>query len=307
MQHVPKRSNLFQKMVTYIAEQLAPNGAQLQESAELPERGITGVVREVDTLLVVPVGLTSVRIAIESRDRSRKDDIQWVDDLIGKYALLSVDRVLAISSSGFSAAARQKAELHAIELLTPVDVTDTNWPERFQKLGVASFEGRLQFLEFALETNVPLPRKITSHDRVEVRKAEGDTEVGSVAELVSELFPTSLARAASHVREAFPATFRTLEDLSKNAVMEYSVPTAGISLLVDNATYAIEKVTFRFLVVAERTILPVRHQQLGSDALLSTAQLRDVQVTVAQTARAKIGKVFFQNTQVRHGTRGQNH
>ena len=85
---MPKRSNQFQKIVTYIAEQLAPLGATVRESVELPESGVSEVLREVDTLIEMDAGLTRVRIAVESRERSRKDDIQWVDDLIGKYALL---------------------------------------------------------------------------------------------------------------------------------------------------------------------------------------------------------------------------
>jgi hypothetical protein len=73
---MPKRSNQFQKIVTYIAEQLAPLGATVKESVELPEKGMSGVVREVDTLIEVGGGLTRVQIAVESRDRGRKDDIE---------------------------------------------------------------------------------------------------------------------------------------------------------------------------------------------------------------------------------------
>jgi len=66
---MPKRSNQFQKIVTYIAEQLAPLGATVKESVELQERGVNGVLREVDTLIEVGAGLTCARIAVESRDR----------------------------------------------------------------------------------------------------------------------------------------------------------------------------------------------------------------------------------------------
>jgi hypothetical protein len=63
---MPKRSNQFQKIVTYIAKQLAPLGATVKESVELPENGVSEVLREVDTLIEVGAGLTHVRIAVES-------------------------------------------------------------------------------------------------------------------------------------------------------------------------------------------------------------------------------------------------
>lgn len=64
---MPKRSNQFQKIVTYVAEQLAPFGARVGESVELPEQGLDGVSREVDTLIEIEAGLSTVQIAVENR------------------------------------------------------------------------------------------------------------------------------------------------------------------------------------------------------------------------------------------------
>jgi len=64
-------------------------------------------------------------------ERGRRADVQWIDELIGKYSRLPIDRTVAVSSSGFSRPAHAKASSHNIDLVTPKQVTSTNWPERF--------------------------------------------------------------------------------------------------------------------------------------------------------------------------------
>jgi hypothetical protein len=51
-----------------------------------------------------------VRIAVECRSHRRAQDRTWIDALIGKYANLDVQRVVAVSRSGFTPAATAAAE-----------------------------------------------------------------------------------------------------------------------------------------------------------------------------------------------------
>jgi hypothetical protein len=127
---MPKRSNQFQRIVHAIVGQLAPSAATVRSCVELPERE-SGTLREVDTVIEIGAGLSMVRIAVECRERGRRADVQWIDELIGKYSRLPIHRIVAVSSSGFSRAAHAKASSHNIDLVTPKQVTSTNWPERF--------------------------------------------------------------------------------------------------------------------------------------------------------------------------------
>ena len=65
---------------------------------------------------------TRIRIAVETRGRKRKDDIEWIDSLVGKYLDLNVQKIIAISYSGFSASAVAKARAKNIDALTAFDV-----------------------------------------------------------------------------------------------------------------------------------------------------------------------------------------
>lgn len=127
---MPKRSNQFQRIVHAIVSKLAPSPATIRSCVELPERD-SGTLREVDTVIEIGAGLSMVRVAVECRERGRRADVQWIDELIGKYSRLPIDRIVAVSSSGFSRAAHAKASSHNIDLVTPKQVASTNWPERF--------------------------------------------------------------------------------------------------------------------------------------------------------------------------------
>jgi hypothetical protein len=78
----------------------------------------TGTEREVDIAIESTVARHSVMIAIECRDHGRPADIQWIDALVGKYRDLPVDKVVAVSRSGFSKIAMQRAAQVRITTIT---------------------------------------------------------------------------------------------------------------------------------------------------------------------------------------------
>lgn len=300
---MPKRSNQFQKIVLYIAEQLAPSGATVKESVELPETGLAGVLREIDTLIEADMGLTRVRIAVESRERSRKSDIQWVDELIGKYALLPVDRVLAVSNVGFSAAAKRKAVRHNIDLLSPQDVANTDWQSKFQKLGIASLVSRLEMVHIEFHTTPLFTGKVSLDDRIRHDDGSGNVVEGTVREFIEEVRPTVIANVQKYIKENFLSIYKTLEDLKKIAIIDRSLPATGLTLVTQDSSYSIGKISLRIVSRNERTIENVEHQLLGKKALLSSGRIGDLDLTVVQTAGAVQGKVFVQpNTKKRHKT-----
>ncbi len=123
---MPKRTNEFQQLVLRIYQALAGTGAKVEESVLVPEKN-SNAMREVDVLVTANVAGHSTRLAIECRDHSRDQDITWVDGLIGKYANLGIEKVIAVSASNYSTTALQKAAQHNIELLTLTQAVETDW------------------------------------------------------------------------------------------------------------------------------------------------------------------------------------
>jgi len=124
---MPRRTNDFQKLVYEIERQLAPLGAVVEESAMLPER-VSGELREVDILVSLDEGQHRVRIGIECQDRSRPATKQWVEAIAKKHEEIGINKTVLISSSGFYAAARRRAESLFISVLDIKRMDETDWP-----------------------------------------------------------------------------------------------------------------------------------------------------------------------------------
>jgi len=98
---MPKRSNEFQRLVAFIYDCIKPDGGTVTESAMVVDRE-ANTEREVDILVENKVAGHQIKIAIECRDRSRKESVEWVDSIICKVKSLDLNKVVAVSSEGFS-------------------------------------------------------------------------------------------------------------------------------------------------------------------------------------------------------------
>ena len=123
-------------MIALIEKALAPQGASVSESVMLTPL-IGGEAREVDVLVEFAAGNHSLRIAIECRDHSRKQGVEWIEQLFGKYCGLPVDVVVAVSRNGFTKSAAARAVHQKIRLLSLQDATNSDWVKQIDQYRVA--------------------------------------------------------------------------------------------------------------------------------------------------------------------------
>jgi hypothetical protein len=304
---MPKRSTPFQKIVTYIATKLAPEGATVRESVELTETG-TGTPREIDTLVESSVGITTVNVAIESRERSRRESVQWIGELIGTYADLPVDRVLAVSRSGFSEGARKKAKLHNIEPISPEDLPNGEWPAAFTRIGAAAVKGRLKLQRVNFQTTPPLTKRVSAADQTRHNDKNGAAVEGSAEEFVKELTPVVGAKVKEFVSKKFLSIYKTRGDLKKTAVLEFPFPlTHHLSLIQDGSSHKVDKVDFVFHFALDETPVPVEHRMLTDKGLLSSGRVGEVEFLFGQAAGVPEGKVVFEKKQSKSPSRPTKH
>jgi hypothetical protein len=179
---MPARTNPFQKLVLAVERACAPVGARVTESAFLPEPS-DGGDRETDILIEHEVGVRRVRIAIECRAHARRQDVGWIDELVGKYRDLGISQITAVSKSGFTDLALQKAARLGIETLSPEEATEKDWHgvlgRLFLRFGGFSSELRQIVIGFAgLTTLPPTVRPLTLEDTIEGSNGESPATVG---------------------------------------------------------------------------------------------------------------------------------
>ena len=95
----------------------------------IPDPDNPSQMRQIDITIRRDEKLTLV----ECRDRQSRQDVQWIEELIGRRASLRADAVIAVSSSGFTAGALKKAREFGIiprdlRELTQTEVEDWGRP-----------------------------------------------------------------------------------------------------------------------------------------------------------------------------------
>jgi hypothetical protein len=119
---MPRRTNLFQNVVAIIQRHMADD-AVVEESAMLVDR-VTDEEREVDVVIRATPAGHPVAVGVEASSTRRPASVTWVDEMVGKHAHLPTDKLVLVSESGFTAAARKKAEVAGVIALAPEDLPE---------------------------------------------------------------------------------------------------------------------------------------------------------------------------------------
>ena len=135
---MPKRTNPFQELTALIMAVFFEPEYSVTESVEVITPS-TGVIRELDVLIVHNKDheknlFVECRGNEETNKKPRKQNVQWIDTLDGKARRLGFNRVIAVSSTGFSKSAELEGKERGIETLHLKDALETDW--RKWKLGI---------------------------------------------------------------------------------------------------------------------------------------------------------------------------
>ena len=291
---MPKRTNEFQELVTRIVKQLTASGATVSESVLLPERREGRDLREVDTLLHVDTRLFRLTVAIESRDHNRKQSIQWIDELVGKYRQLDVDKVIAVSSSGFTKPAMRKAADCGILLFSLEEALSNDWPSSFIEVGLVglvlnlhpTLEVEMHFKNISLQANF-LKGAV-------FRSTNEQREVSDipVSEYVQALFVRTFEMTRDRLRESFVDLYSTPDDLRRYLVVEYEHHPAFSCVVSQGQVECINKLVLRMHFnpeIEEGAVITNAFTQAGcSDpvAIVTTAEIFGTSLQVIQTLGA---------------------
>ena len=118
----------------------------------------TGEMREVDLLIEIPHGPLKLRVIGEVRDHERPQDVRWIEQIIEKCRSVKADAAFAVSGSGFTAPARQKARVLGIRTFTLKEAAAEDWSNAIavQAIAVATPESTIN-VDLLGEADEPLP------------------------------------------------------------------------------------------------------------------------------------------------------
>jgi hypothetical protein len=116
----PKPSDLFEQRIHRVHELLEGEGATVTWDEHLSDPDNAEQPRQID----VTVRRDGAVTLVECRIHRRPQDVQWIEELIGRRISLNAVGVVAVSSSGFTEGARRKAAAHQVELRDLAELSD---------------------------------------------------------------------------------------------------------------------------------------------------------------------------------------
>ena len=128
-------SRELELLVSRIEGALAPVGAAIRSPDRIPDL-ITGELREVDVSVRHCVGSVELLVTVECRDRSRHEDVIWIEQLVTKRDHIGAAHTIAVSSTGFSAPAIAMAKRHGISTRIIGELSDTDIREWIDKVEI---------------------------------------------------------------------------------------------------------------------------------------------------------------------------
>jgi len=112
-----RKGRNLEEVVKLLEEALIEQNIEVKSPDYIPDKD-TGQPREVDISLRGNIGSSKFLIIIECRDRIEMPDSTWIEQIACKRESVGADKVIAVSSTGFTEPAKIKAQKNKIELRT---------------------------------------------------------------------------------------------------------------------------------------------------------------------------------------------
>jgi hypothetical protein len=146
---MPRKGRLLEILVKHFEQTLAPEGVKVESPEEFYKGGKK--IGEMDITLRGNFGSSSIFVGIECRDRPNDgvQGIDWITQIKGKQQLLHVDKMIAVSSTGFSQQAIDAAHEFNIDLINFEDINNVNLENWFTTATFIYIDSRFQILEGA--------------------------------------------------------------------------------------------------------------------------------------------------------------
>jgi len=175
----PKPSREFEKLVAQVEGALVGQHAKVTSPDRIQDKDVaTRHLREIDVSIRMKVGSAPTLVIIECRNRGRKQDVEWVEQVKAKRDSVGADKAIMVPSCGLTPLAQQKAAAYGIIVSRFNRITIDDIKSWFQAPGVtventqtAIRRADISFREALTESEEKLfPYKASTQDKVFVSR-----------------------------------------------------------------------------------------------------------------------------------------
>ena len=166
----------FELLISRLEATLRPQGYIFKSPDKLVDYD-TNELREVDCSIRYEQDGVEKTISIECRKRGGTQDVTWIEQLACKMESLRLSGTIAVSSKGFSSAAKLKAKKRGVTLNTYKEIQEKEILNGFKPalhFKHISRQGRLISIEFETEDDSPeIPESLIEQFRNSIEQNSG--------------------------------------------------------------------------------------------------------------------------------------
>ncbi|MDW5549484.1 restriction endonuclease [Methanosarcina sp.] len=152
---MPRKGRELEELVATLEKGLSGSSIKIT-SPDFVEDIVLEEKREVDVSLRFTMGSHDFLLVFECRDHKKTQDVMWIEQLATKRDDICVNKLIAVSSNGFSENARKKAHAKNIELRTLKEIDPKEILGWFQakKLTVFSLKWNIIKVDIAAHSSL---------------------------------------------------------------------------------------------------------------------------------------------------------
>lgn len=140
-------------LVAKIQKQLAPK-ARILHNVKLDGRN-SGTKRQIDVLVADQIGQYEIRIVIDCKDYATPVDVKGVEEFYGLFCDVGAQKGVLVCPTGFTAAAKTRADGLQIDLYSPFDTDPHKWQVKATIPAICDF--RSASMAFCMSMSAPMP------------------------------------------------------------------------------------------------------------------------------------------------------
>lgn len=295
----------LEQLVARIEAALGPTGAVVKSPDYLIDR-VTWQRREVDVSITFRAGSVNMLLTVECRDRTKTEDVTWMEQLATKQKHVGAAHTIAVSTTGFSEPALKAAKAHNISARTISEIVDADILAWASKLEVESVEttctlGNMAVVfvgEHEVAPQLDEPSKLDWHNRgfdaAIFREGDEGTMI-SLAQLIARASAGTEPRAlrgntvsvtlpplgeATFSKDPLAVLARGLPHDGSTTKRTFTLKCEGESIAANTTTglFPIRQVVFEVSMSSTRTSIPIARvlKYAGEDTPSTVVAEREV-------------------------------
>jgi hypothetical protein len=141
-----KASDEFEILISRVYQLIEREGASVEWNEKIPDPDNPKQGRQID-ILIRKNGLTNF---VECRLHKDPQDVQWIEELIGRRVSLEANAIVGVSSSGFTEGAIRKAAKHGVVLNDINHLSDDEIRSWSRSIGISIFYYKYEDFKLSL-------------------------------------------------------------------------------------------------------------------------------------------------------------